>query len=157
MQEPINGIDKLENFEDSIEIDIEELLKVYKRIYPDRPIWKMIEDIQRQAMLYTNIIELLKSGKSASMIRSKFEALGLMPQDILPNPDVPALLTKAFNKVSQYRKALVEIIKRYGGKLLNELRFEVGLTVGVGVSIGFPPAVTISVEHTATTKEIKEF
>jgi hypothetical protein len=157
VNETINTIYKLESYPESIDIDIDELLKIYKQVYPDRPLWKMIEDIERQAMLYTNIIELLKSGKPASTIRKNFEALDLMPPNILPNPNVPALLTKAFNKVSQYRKALVEIIKRYGGELLNELSFEVGLTVSVGVDVGFPPSITIAVEHTATIQEIRKF
>jgi hypothetical protein len=51
----------------------------------------------------------------------------------------------------------VEIVKRYGGALLNELSFETGLTVSVGVDIGFPPAITIAVEHTATVTETLEF
>ncbi len=124
----------------------------YARLHSHRPLWQLVEDIQRQAMLYSNIIELLKSGKSAEEIRSTIEGLGLVPTGKLPNPNVPALLNKAFNKVAQYRRALVEIIKGYGGALLNELSFEVGRTISVGVSIGFPPAVTIAVEHTATVK-----
>jgi len=149
---------KLESYSQTEEIDVKQLLEAYKQDNRKRPVWDMVEDIQRQAMLYANIIELLKSGKSAAAIRSKFEGeLGLMREGTLPNPNVPAQLTKAFQKISQYRKALVEIIKRFGGELLNELSFEVGLTVSVGVSVGFPPAVIISVEHTATVQEITKY
>jgi hypothetical protein len=128
------------------------LIKEYRLLHSWRPLWQLVEDIQRQAMIYSNIIELLKSGKSVQEIRSTIEGLDLLPEGKLPNPNMPALLTKAFNKVAQYRRALVEIIKGYGGALLNELSFEFGHTISVGVSIGFPPAVTIAVEHTATAK-----
>lgn len=146
------GIRKLEQYGDTEEIDVEQMVKEYGLLHSRRPLWLLVEDIQRQAMIYSNIIELLKSGKSAQEIRSTIESLDLLPEGKLPNPNMPALLTKAFNKVAQYRRALVEIIKGYGGALLNELSFEVGHTISVGVSIGFPPAVTIAVEHTATVK-----
>jgi hypothetical protein len=139
----------LEFIEISQDIDVEYLLKEYKHLYGRRPLWRMIEDIQRQAMLYTNIIELLKSGKQAPEIRRTFEEYGLVPAGVLPNPNEMALLARAFNKIAQYRQALVDIVKRFGGELLNELEFEAGQTISVGVSVGFPPAVTIAIEHTA--------
>jgi hypothetical protein len=151
------GIRKLEDYEDTIELNIDKLLEEYRQLHSDRPLWHLVEDIQRQAMIYSNIIELLKSGKPAHEIRATIETLGLVPEGKLPNPNIPALLTKALDKLAQYRLALVEIVKRYGGPLLNELSFETGLTVSVGVEIGFPPAITIAVEHTATAKASLEF
>jgi hypothetical protein len=59
------------------------------------------------------------------------------------------MLQKAFDKLAVYRRALVELVLRFGGELLIELGFEFGLTVNVGVSVGFPPAVTIAIEHTS--------
>jgi hypothetical protein len=151
------GIAKLEEVADTADLNIDQLLKEYRVLYAQRPLWRLVEDIQRQAMIYTNIIELLKQGQSAQTIREKMEELGLVPPGKLPNPNVPALLTKALNKIAQYRRALVEIIKRYGGEILNEMEFETGLTISVGVAIGFPPAVTIAVERTATTQTITRF
>jgi hypothetical protein len=49
----------------------------------------------------------------------------------------------------------VEIVKSYGGQLLNELSVELELTVSVGVNVGIPPSLSIAVEHTA--KETKMF
>lgn len=80
-----------------------------------------------------------------------------MPVEVLPNPNEMALLNRAFGKIAQYRRALVEIIKRFGGELLNELEFEVGLSISVGVDIGFPPAVTIAVEHTAVARTVTSY
>jgi hypothetical protein len=141
------GIAKLEEVADTADLNIDQLLKEYRVLYAQRPLWRLVEDI----------IELLKQGQSAQTIREKMEELGLVPPGKLPNPNVPALLTKALNKIAQYRRALVEIIKRYGGEILNEMEFETGLTISVGVAIGFPPAVTIAVERTATTQTITRF
>ena len=142
-----NGIITLENYSDTEAIEIEPLLSKYKEWYSsDRPLWRLIEDLQRQAMVYANIIEQLKSGRTAEEIRARFEKMELVPVDKLPNPHEDQLLTKAFNKVSQYRMALVEIVRQYGRQLMTELSFEVGLTVTVGVNVGFPPSVLIAVE-----------
>jgi hypothetical protein len=155
--ETADMIYKLESFAYTLEIDVGQLLDEYKSVYRERPLWRMIEDIQRQAMVYTNIIELLKSGKQAPEIRTTFEALNLVPPGMLPNPNEQLLLDRAFGKVAQYRKALVEVVKRFGGQLLNELGVELGLTISVGVDIGFPPSITIAVEHTAVTKTSTAF
>jgi hypothetical protein len=152
-----DGIAKLEAGSGTDDLDIEQLLKEYRALHARKPLWRLVEDIQRQAMLYTNIIELLKHDKSAEDIRKKMEELGLVPPSTLPNPHIPTLLTRALNKIAQYRRALVEVIRRYGGELLNELEFEPGLTISVGVAIGFPPSVTIAVEHTASAKTITRY
>jgi hypothetical protein len=153
----MEGIEAIEAASEKAgELDVDELLKDYKKLYPD-PIWRLVEDIERQAMLYTNIIEQIKDGKEASEIRTQFENLGVLPGAKLPNPNVPALLQKAFDKVATYRRALVEIVKRFGGELLNELSFQLERTVSVGVNIGFPPSVSIAVEHTAQVTTVKKF
>jgi len=43
------------------------------------------------------------------------------------------------------------------GELLNELEFEVGLSISVGGDIGFPSAVTIAVEHTAVARTVTSY
>ncbi|HEX5837395.1 MAG TPA: hypothetical protein VFY26_06165 [Anaerolineales bacterium] len=146
------GIEKLESTSDEEDINIEQLLNEYRQLYTGQPVWRLVQDIQRQTMIYTNIIEQLKEGKSAATIRLQLEGLELVPSGTLPNPDVPELLNKAFMKIGRYRRAMVEIVKRFGGEMLQELSFEVGLTVSVGVDLGFPPAMTIAVEHTATAQ-----
>jgi len=152
------GIEYLEKNIESIEtLGIKPILYEYRKLYSDRPLWHLIEDMQRQAMVYTNIIDQLKSGKSASEIKQRFEELDLVPANTLPNPNVPALLTVAFDKISKYRNGLVEFIKGHGGELLNELSIALELTVSLGVDIGFPPAVTFAVEHTAKVEAVKQF
>jgi hypothetical protein len=152
------GIWKLETAseEPGVDINVDEMMKEYHKLYR-KPIWRLVEDIQLQAMLYENIIEQIKSGKDAEEIRTRFEEFDLMPGASLPNPNLPALMQKAFDKISAYRKALVEVVKKYGGELLNELSFELEQTVSVGVNIGFPPSVSISVNHNAKTTTVRRF
>jgi hypothetical protein len=154
----MEGIEKLEALTENpgVEIDVDHTVREYRKLYPN-PIWRLVEDIERQAMLYSNIIEQIKSGTDATTVRERFQKLGLLPGATLPNPNVPALLQKAFDKISVYRKALIDIVKRYGGELLNELSFELERTVSVGVNIGFPPSVSIAVEHTAKVTTVTKF
>src|SRR5258708_13983257 len=98
-------------------------------------------------MVYTNIIDLLKSGQTASDIKKRFEELVLVLVDTLPNPSKPAILTFALDKISKYRNALVEFIKKHGGEFLTELGFELNLTVIMVVYIGFPLPLTLAVAH----------
>jgi hypothetical protein len=152
----MQGIEIIESSSEEHDINVEKMLKEYGKLYP-QPLWSLVEDIQRQAMLYTNIIEQIKSGKTAEEVRLTFQNLGLLPGVTLPNPNIPALMQKAFDKVSTYRKALIDIVKNYGGPLLNELSFALESKVIVGVNIGFPPTVSIAVEHSAKTETVTRF
>jgi len=152
----MEGIEKIEKSSEERDINVEEMLQEYKKLYP-QPLWSLVDDLQQQAMLYTNIIEQIKSGKSAEEVRQTFQSLGLLPGATLPNPSIPALLQKAFDKVSTYRRALIEIVKNYGGALLDELSFALESKVIVGVNNGFPPTVSIAVEHSAKTETVTRF
>jgi hypothetical protein len=146
------AIEYLEKNIDQIETQgIQPMLDQYQSLYDpdDHPLWHLIEDIQQQAMVYTNIIDLLKLGQTPSDIKNRFEGLGLVPVNTLPNPSAPKMLTFALDKLSKYREALVEFIKKHGGEFLNELSVELNLTVSMGVNIGFPPSVSLAVEHIA--------
>jgi hypothetical protein len=66
----------------------------------------------------------------------------------LPNPDGLALLNKAASKLSKCRNAMVTFIRKWGGKFLDELSLETDFAVGLGVELGFPPAISLTVEHT---------
>ncbi len=62
----MEGIGKLELATESpgAEIDVDHILREYRKLYP-KPIWRLVEDIERQGMLYSNIIEQIKSGQEA--------------------------------------------------------------------------------------------
>src|SRR3982074_3943634 len=124
------GIDKLEYATESVDFDVKLMLEEYRKLY-GKPLWRLVEHIEQQAMIYTNIIEQIKSGQTAEDIRKRFESLGLVPPQLLPNPNIPALLQKALDKVATYRRALVDIVRYLGGELLNELEFELESKVSV--------------------------
>jgi hypothetical protein len=62
----MEGIEKLEAATESpgIEIDVRYMVGEYRKLYAT-PIWRLVEDIERQALLYANIIEQIKSGQEA--------------------------------------------------------------------------------------------
>ena len=150
------GIEKLERATQESNFDVKQMLEEYRKLHA-QPLWRLVEHIQQQAMMYTNIIEQIKRGDTAVDVRKRFEDLGLMPSGVLPNPSIPALLTKALGKVAIYRRALIDIVKNLSGELLNELDFEIESKVSVGVNVGFPPSIHIAVEHAAKTKTVVRF
>jgi hypothetical protein len=148
-----NGIAKLEaSSEGDQDIDVAELVKYYHSHFPDTPLSQLLEDMHKQALVWSNIIERLKAGDTPDHIKSEFrDRLQLIPENIdFPNPNESRLLNKAINKVSKYRRAMVTFVRNWGARFLHELRMEVGLTVGLGVELGFPPAVVLTIEDTYT-------
>jgi hypothetical protein len=102
-------------------------------------------------------MERLKSGDTAASIRDRFEGLGLVPTDPpLPNPNDNRLLKWATEKVAKYRSALVVLIRRYGGQLIQELSMETGFTVGLSVNMGFPPSISVSIGYQAVAQTVEE-
>ena len=119
----------------------------YRADVPKRPLWRLVEDMQRQAMVYMNIIDQLKSGEEPTNIRERFEELELVPESTLPNPDGLRVKDWALAKVARYREALIDIVKRHGRTLVfDDLDFARELTPGVALELSFLPAVSISVE-----------
>jgi len=96
----MEGIEKLERESEEAdrEISVSDLLAYYRDQYP-KPVFRLVEDIERQALLYANIIDQVKRGDDTKTIRSRFE--NLLPGAALPNPDIPALFQKALDKLSR--------------------------------------------------------
>jgi hypothetical protein len=145
-----SGIPLLEeSSEGADDIDLEMVVEHYQ-IHSEKPFTQLVEDMHKQAMVWANIIERVKAGDQPTFIRSRFQhELQLVPLTAqLPNPDGLALLNKAANKLSKYRNAMVTFIRKWGGKFLDELSLETDFAVGLGVELGFPPAISLTVEHT---------
>ena len=148
-------IQKLELTSDKpeAEIPIDEILEVYKDVHEHgKPIWKLSDHIQRQAMYYTNVVEQLKQGKSAASIRATYVSLELLPGTSLPNPFGQKQLRWALNKIDSFRRALIDIVKKYGKELMIEISLDLDCPVSIGVNMGFPPSLTISTEINAKVK-----
>jgi hypothetical protein len=129
-------------------LDIGEIVRLYFEYHQEKADWKLLTHLQRQAMVYANIIEQVKAGRSAPDIRRQFEELELVPPGVLPNPH--GLLDFAFRKIDRLREAMVDFVKHRGKEFLEQLSIEFGLTVGIGVGLGFPPSISLIVEQAAT-------
>jgi hypothetical protein len=158
----------LEDETQKVDMNIEFLIEQYKRLLPHEPIWSLIQDIHRQANIYSNILEEIKGfpqsyttfptepnamqnyeDNFARRIKEKYEKLGLVPENFLPNPLLDRLSEYVLDKLDQSSKAFVRLIHGYGSDLLQELRFQQGTTVALQVQVGWPPALTVGVERTA--------
>lgn len=129
-------------------LDIAEIFRRYYEYHSEKADWKLLTHLQRQAMVYANIIEQVKAGRSAPDIRRQFEELELVPPGVLPNPH--GLLDFAFRKLDKFREGMVDFVKHRGKEFLAQLSLEFGLTVGIGVGLGFPPSISLIVEQAAT-------
>jgi hypothetical protein len=151
-EEPMD--ERLRNLEKLTEqptVSAESLVDKYREDDPARPVWRLIEDIQWQAMAYTNLIEQLKSAENdqkSKEIKERFVELGLVPSDI-PNPLGRTLINVARNKLSTYRKVLVDILRDFGQDLLRELHFGIEVTATTQVSLGTNLSVILGIEYVA--------
>jgi hypothetical protein len=115
------------------------------------PLWQLAQDLQRQATVYTNIIEQLKSGTAASEVKARFEdTLSLIPDDTLPNPKRHEAIERAFKKVQHYGTSMVLYVKKFGNDLLaKELEVGTEHTATIQVQIGLTgPSITLGTEYT---------
>jgi hypothetical protein len=128
--------------------DIRKLVEHYIEHHQEQADWKLLTHLQRQAMVYANIIEQMKAGRSAPDIRRQFEEFELVPQGVLPNPH--GLLDHAFRKTDKLRELMIDFVKHRGKEFLAKLSIDFGLTVGIGVELGFPPSISLIVEQAAT-------
>jgi hypothetical protein len=146
-------VQELEKEADRGEIDIDRMIELYSKEFPRRPVWHLVQDIMRQALIYNNILEEAKRlDGQAEAIKQHYESLKLVPANSLPNPETPRLVKQALDKVQTYGRALIGVVSSYNSDLLNEVRMQPGYTVTLQVEIGWPPALSLGVERTAEPK-----
>lgn len=131
-----------------VRIKVGEVLEAYANHMPGADAnncckWDFVESLQHIAMLYTKIIEHIKSERYLSNIKSSFKELDLPDEYFLDSPDKDRLLQHAIGKVSIYRIMLIEIVSKYRETLLNELELGGETAATVTVSLGFPPFISI--------------
>jgi hypothetical protein len=124
----------------------------YKSLSPPlkMPLWQLVQDMEQQAAVYSNIVEDLKSGKDAHEVKMNYEAtLSLIPRNTLPNPVTERALRWAFKMAQRYATAMVGFIRDFGEALLTEeLKFGAEHTATLQVQIGVSPSVTLGTEYT---------
>ena len=106
---------ELEEQADSGEMNIDYLVKLYKQKYPGEAVWALIQDINRQALVWYNVVETLKRGPDQrENLREDYEDhLQLLPKGSLSNPFWPFDVDRAFEKLKNYSKGLLKIARSY--------------------------------------------
>jgi hypothetical protein len=137
---------------------LEELLFTYRKHSQSTPLWSLLEDAHRLTFAYTNALEALKGGETAEKVKARLQDLDLLPKyPEIPNPNAARLVQWLMDKLGDLKRVLVEFLGNRGGELLNELGVELGGTVGITLSLSFPPSVDITFEHTATAQTTVRF
>ncbi len=144
-------LDELEEQADSGEMNIDYLVKLYKQKYPGEAIWALVQDINRQALVWYNVLETLKrSPTQRASLKEDYELhLQLLPPNSLSNPIWPFDVDRAFAKLNKYSKGLLRIVRSYTQELLAELTIESGITATFQVQL-MPPSLAIGIEKTLT-------
>src|SRR5262245_42452946 len=138
-------LEELEEQADSGEMNIDYLVKLYKQQYPGEAVWALVQEINRQALVWYNVVETLKrSPEQRANLRKDYEEhLQLLPKRSLSNPNWLFDVDRAFEKLKNYSKGLLKVARSYTLELLAELNVEVGITATVQVQLGLPPSLTI--------------
>jgi hypothetical protein len=141
-------LNQLEEQADFGEMNIDYLVKLYKQKYPGEAVWALVQDINRQALIWYNVLETLKrSPEQRANLREVYEDhLQLLPKGSLSNPFWPFDVDRAFEKLKNYSKGLLKLARSYTLELLAELNVEPGITATVQVQLGLPPSLTIGME-----------
>jgi hypothetical protein len=139
------------------------LVRMYRESTTDKPIMKLLQDIQQRASIYYNALEEIKkleaeprsSGtidtteldSQATAIKQKYESFGLIETGNLPNPTASSICSFILKKLSRFARAAIEIVARHASELAAELHINPEVTVTFEVEIGWPPKFNIGVER----------
>jgi hypothetical protein len=85
-------------------VNIKRLVQLYEQKFPDKPILRLVQDINQRAGIYNNLLEDIKRGGMkaygdtildingmALKTKERYEELGLVPVGSLPNPTARVL------------------------------------------------------------------
>jgi hypothetical protein len=142
-------LDELEQQADWGEMNVDYLVKRYRHVYPGEAVWALVQDINRQALVWHNVLETVKRANEPQRteLRKQYEdTLKLLPERSLSNPNWLFDVDRAFEKLKNYSKGLVKVARSYSLELLAELSAEVGTTATIQVQLGLPPSLTIGME-----------
>lgn len=140
---------ELEKQADQSDMNIDHLLSLYRKMFPGEAVWALVQDINRQALVWYNVLETLKrSPEPPKTLKKNYEThLQLLPVGSLSNPNWPFDIDRAFDKLKNYGKGLVKIARYHAMELLIELNVEAGHTATVQVQLGWPPSLNIGMER----------
>lgn len=147
-------IQEIERQSDAGAINLDELIRRYHQEY-DRPTLMLAQDLQERAMIYSNVVKSLKEapdvGEAARTLKARYEELGLIGEvNQWPNPLGSRLMRHALDKLSQFRHAMLELLRTRGRQLLRELNFDPSLAVALQLSLGTDTSFAITVQAQVT-------
>jgi hypothetical protein len=146
---------EIERQSDAGAIDLDELLRRYHKEY-DRPALMLAQDFQTRSLIYHNVIEALKEAtnveEAARHLKKRYEQLGLInkQENRWPNPLGDWLMRHSLDKLSQFRHAMLELLRTRSRQLLRELNFDPTLAVSFQLSLGTNTSFGISVQPEIT-------
>jgi hypothetical protein len=153
-------IEKIESQAHKKDINVDLLVRDYRETLPDKPLLHLIQDINQRVGIYFNVLEEIKrlptssSGNydaSATTIKQKYEALGLIPINNLPNPTASSIASYILDKLAAFGRAILEIMARYLSEIRREIRIDQSVSIHFDVEVGWSPKVTIGVEGPGAT------
>lgn len=143
-------LEEIERQSDVGAVNLDLLVELYHKEYAD-PLLHLLEDVQTLASVYSNVFETLKTegdvGEAAAVLKKRYVELGLIPQhNQWPNPLADRLMRHCLDKLHQYRKALLDLIRSRGRQLLAELNFDASMSVSFQLSMGTDTSFAITVQ-----------
>jgi hypothetical protein len=138
-------------------INLDELMRLYHKEY-DRPALMLAQDLQERASVYSNVVEALKREpnveEAAEALKDRYIALGLIDeeQNQWPNPVTTWLMRFSLDKLSQFRDAMLNLLRTRSRQLLQDLNFDATLTVAFQLSLGTDTSFAITVQPEATIR-----
>lgn len=154
-------IGKIEEAAHYKDINVGILVREYGDQYSDKPVLCLVQDLTDRIGVYRNILEEIKKlapqnrtgpdsyDIDANDIKIKYEALGLVPANNLPNPTATSVINYVLDKINSFGRALVEVMARYAVELRRESHIDRSATLHLDVELGWPMEFTIGVEATA--------
>jgi hypothetical protein len=153
-------IEKIESQAHNKDINVDLLVREYRETLPDKPLLHLIQDINQRVGIYSNVLEEIKGlqptaladyDNSATAIKQKYEHLGLIPLNNLPNPTASSIASYILDKLAAFGRAIIEIMGRYLSEIRREIRIDPSVSIHFDVEVGWSPKLTIGVEGSGAT------
>lgn len=147
---------------------IENILPYYRTHLPSGIVLSLVEDIQRQGSIYSNMLEEIKKiplddlggyvstkgdpvpdDHAGTRIKQKYERLGLVATGVLPNPSAKSLANDVLDRIHSLGRALLRVISDHGPELMRDLELQVqpDTTFTMEVEVGVPPKLSLGIDR----------
>jgi hypothetical protein len=151
----------LEEASEKTEINTSYVTRMYRETVQEKPLLRLVQDVHERIAVYHNILEELKTGARdeptspaaggqgtvAQQIRARYEGLKLVPEGKLPNPFPWEIVEYVKRKLRKYSALLLDLMATHTEEIVGEMKMTHKSTVVFQVQIGWPPSLTVGIEH----------